>query len=370
MTSRIAHVPAIQEDETLSSWILRLAHNHSATGHELCYLLWPGHQFWTRDVDRTASDSLLDEVSHTTGVPKETLARATLRDLIRATGFPDNPNGYQRGVLPVGVYHRIRRRFGQQYCPECLAQKPAYLRKLWRLEFIVACPTHGTLLRDSCPACGAPFIPHRSHALTKAVCHQCGADLATVEREMPSDMAARLQQAVLAALARFPNDPADGTGAGRRDGLAWSSVEAIEPKVLLDGLHRLCRLMARRSSVLRHRSRRGRVIWGLLRSGERAVVMSEVGNCLSDWPAGFIAWTNAADLTQHYLEEEFGPWPYWVKETIEQLPYSHGPTNVRRPRKKQYLSMLRKTYVSPSAYREARAALLLKKAGMLPGTRG
>lgn len=370
MTSRVAHVPVFQEDETLSSWLLRLARNHSATGHELCSLLWPRHQFWTRDIDRTASDVLLEEIAQTTGVPKETLARATLRDLISATGFPDNPKGYQRGVLPVGIYHRIRRRFGQQYCPNCLSLKPAYLRKLWRFEFVVACPVHGTLLRDACQACGAPFIPHRNHALTKIRCHQCGIALTTGDQEVPSEMAIQLQQVALSALVGFSENQMSTAHTWHRDESGWSFVETIDPKALLDGLHRLCRLAARQSRDLRHKSRGSQVIWGLLRSPDRAAVMSEVGVWLSNWPVGFIAWAYKADLTQHYLEMQFGPWPDWVKGAIACLPYSHGPTNVSRPRKPLCLSALRKAYASRSAYREARAALLLKKAGIQQRLRG
>src|SRR5207237_2020459 len=59
----------------------------------------------------------------------------------------------------------------------CLAQEPAYLRRRWRLAACVACPIHGVRLRDACPSCGAPFVPHRHHALLNRTCHDCGKPL-------------------------------------------------------------------------------------------------------------------------------------------------------------------------------------------------
>ncbi len=62
MKAALAHVPVPRPGETFSSILLRLARNHAASAHELCAMLWPGFQFWTRDIDRTASDELLEAV--------------------------------------------------------------------------------------------------------------------------------------------------------------------------------------------------------------------------------------------------------------------------------------------------------------------
>ncbi|MGA9393739.1 MAG: TniQ family protein [Azonexus sp.] len=370
MTACVAHLPTIRNGETLSSLLLRLAHNHSASGHELCTLLWPRFQFWTRDIDRTASDALLDDISRVTGIGRDVLERATLRGLVKATGFQEGMPGCQRGILPVGVYHRIRRRFGQQYCPVCLAEKPAYLRKLWRLEFMVACPRHGNLLRDSCPNCDAPFIPHRSHALTKAQCHRCGSSLTAIERVVSTDSAVMLQQSVLTALANtLLDDKSSEVGDCVTKDFAWTFFTDIENAAVLDGVHRLCRLAARASDALPHASVSERTVWTLLRVPERVVVMSLVARWLSDWPDEWVRWAINADMTQHYLDHEYGPWPGWVGSAIARLPYSHGPVDIRRHRRNLSIRQLRKEHSSLAAYRQARAALLLKKAGVLSGIR-
>src|SRR5262249_54090846 len=54
-----------------------------------------------------------------------------------------------------------------------------YFRRMWRLGFIVACPSHGVILRDSCPKCGKPACPHRVSLDDPSLrhCYNCRANL-------------------------------------------------------------------------------------------------------------------------------------------------------------------------------------------------
>jgi TniQ len=88
--------------------------------------------------------------------------------------------------MPVGVYHRTRRRFGLQYCPDCLAEDgEPYYRRRWRLAFMTVCERHAVPLRDRCPWCGAAVNFHRGEmgdyrkfAVTSlTLCYACGHDL-------------------------------------------------------------------------------------------------------------------------------------------------------------------------------------------------
>ncbi|BAO28289.1 hypothetical protein SUTH_00475 [Sulfuritalea hydrogenivorans sk43H] len=173
-----------------------------------------------------------------------------------------------------------------------------------------------------------------------------------------------LQKAVLDALADANNHAATATDDGANERVGWHFLGDIGNAAYLDGVHRLCRLAARASDALPCQSGRSRTVWTLLRVTERAMVMAKVGRWLSNWPKEWVSWAGVSDLTQHYLEKEYGPWPGWVKPAIAQLPYSHGPVNVRRPRQKRCLSRLRKEHKSLAVYRQARAALLLTKAGL------
>lgn len=367
MSVLVAHVPSRRPDETLSSILLRLARKHSASAHEICTLLWPGHEIWTRDTDRTVSDASIAAISRVTGIDASLLERATLRGLVEALGLPQMRCGSQEGVLPVGVYHRVRRRFGQQYCSRCLDERPVYLRRLWRLEFVVSCPRHGALLRDACPICDAPFIPHRYHAMTRRRCHQCAAILTGGESISIMTPASNLQQAVLAILVERGAIDADVFESDALVSPYQRHASAIGGTALIEGVRRLCRLATRRLPKSPKQCEESAKVWTLLRTVERANVMARVGHWLDDWPKAWIEWAEVNDLTRHTLTSEYGPWPDWVTSAMGGLPYSHGPVNVNRSRWPIRLSELRAQHSVLSTYREVRAGLLLKKAEAMQG---
>ena len=85
-------------------------------------------------------------------------------------------------LLPIGIYHRTRRLFGQQCCVKCLAEDDApYFRRKWRLAFVTICTRHQIELTDRCPTCAAPIVFIRSeigergryNALQMTKCHNC-----------------------------------------------------------------------------------------------------------------------------------------------------------------------------------------------------
>jgi hypothetical protein len=357
-------VPVPRPGETFSSILLRLARNHAASAHELCAMLWPGRQFWTRDIDRTAGDKMIEAVARDTGLSRAKLEAATLRGLVKALGFPERLQGSQRGILPVGVYHRVRRRFGQQYCPVCLAADPPYLRRVWRLEIMVVCPEHGVLLRDACPSCDAPFIPHRDHSLVRHRCHHCGSPLTLGHAGNVTPRAAMLQQAALRTLSGLLEDVADALEHSAIPAPHWPALQGIGDRELLDGIHRLCQTAAHLSETgpVDH-SESHRQTWTLLRTRERVVVMEQVGAWLADWPHAWTGWARKRGLTRHFLEVSHGPWPDWVKKGFEDIPYSFGPVGIRRHRA-HGLGVPRGRFASMGLWREARARALLRRAGV------
>ena len=147
----------------------------------------------------------------------EALARrsqVTVGTLTAALGWPvpANPGGLVSGIpghvlrrveeqaglpagrLDVAVLDRylplgpIRRR-GSWYCPSCLAERDGRWLLIWRLGWVFACPAHGVLLCDTCPACGraprgragrAGLNPPGTCANTIKRNNCCGADLRQV----------------------------------------------------------------------------------------------------------------------------------------------------------------------------------------------
>jgi len=155
--------PQPQPDELLSSWMIRLAHANRFKIHSF-YSQFFGRerQVWTRDIDHFAPSWLLQGLSVRSGLPIDRLERLTLLHLESTVFEHFNEKGVTRWVMPLSVYHRTRRAYGQHYCPVCLYEdQMPYLRWHWRLALMAVCTTHGVLLEDRCLACHRPLAPHR-----------------------------------------------------------------------------------------------------------------------------------------------------------------------------------------------------------------
>lgn len=159
--------PQIQPGEILSSWMLRIAQANGFKAHTFyAQQLGRSREIWTRDIDHLAPDWLIALLAERTGASIEAVSATTLRAFEGIVFERINATGATRWLLPLGVYHRTRRAFGQQFCPVCLAADARpYLRQRWRLSINVVCAEHGVLLLDRCTACGKPLAPHRADIL-------------------------------------------------------------------------------------------------------------------------------------------------------------------------------------------------------------
>ena len=118
-----------------------------------------------RTVDHRPGEVLLKLISAKTGTP---LARVAAASVSRHAN--------------VGICRNDRSRDVIAFCPACL-KGGAYFRRRWRLDFVLVCEVHKTLLYDGCPACRGLVrlerIPLAAESL--ATCHCCGFDLTTAE---------------------------------------------------------------------------------------------------------------------------------------------------------------------------------------------
>lgn len=176
-----------QPDELLSCWLIRLAHGHGLKVQTFSNLLF-GHrrQVWNRDVDRLGPSWLIEELSHRTGTPMSAAEATCLRAYEGVLFQSFKLSGSLPWVLTIGMYHRTRSAYGQQFCPLCLsADEVTYYRRSWRLAFMTVCPEHEVMLHDRCPQCESPLSFHRAEmgrggvddALEMSMCHACGMDL-------------------------------------------------------------------------------------------------------------------------------------------------------------------------------------------------
>ncbi len=172
-------------DELLSSWLIRLAMAHGVKLHTLSTTTWPRKAIWNRDVDKSADEEVVRVLAGKT-LTLLNRARGTTLSSYEGLLFEGyNYYGPTPWLLPVGVYHRLRLRYGQQFCPRCLAEdREPYYRRRWRLAFMVCCERHRTTLCDRCPRCGSPVNFHRNElgdftqpvAVSMTNCHACGLD--------------------------------------------------------------------------------------------------------------------------------------------------------------------------------------------------
>lgn len=182
-------------DELLSSWLVRLAHAHGLKVQTFCRLFFGNaYQVWNRDIDRQGPEWLTETLCRHTATPPETAKETTLQAYEGVLYRRFRESSTLQWILPLFVYHRTRKGFGLQFCPRCLTEDAEpYFRKRWRVAFCTYCPTHGTMLHDCCPHCGAPIAFHRRELgrqnqvepglLTQ--CFDCGFDF----REAPSTLA-------------------------------------------------------------------------------------------------------------------------------------------------------------------------------------
>ncbi|TMC42314.1 MAG: hypothetical protein E6J31_04455 [Chloroflexi bacterium] len=76
-------------------------------------------------------------------------------------------------------------------CPICLGEYHAYDRLYWRTRFLVTCPQHVVILRESCPTCHAAIPSLRPSPI---LCSACGKGN---YRASPCSLEPYLQEALL-----------------------------------------------------------------------------------------------------------------------------------------------------------------------------
>lgn len=175
-------------DELLSSWLMRIAHGHGLKVQTFCNLIFGNRrQVWNRDIDRLGPDWLLDTLAECTGTPRDVAFSTTLRAYEGQLFRKFRSAGTLHWIQTLMIYHRKRQGYGMQLCPTCLREgAQPYYRRIWRVSFCTFCPSHGCMLLDRCPDCGAGISFHRTDVGNYQLqelsgvlvrCHRCSIDL-------------------------------------------------------------------------------------------------------------------------------------------------------------------------------------------------
>ena len=171
--------PKPQEDELLSSWLVRVARAHltlTTSFTNMHFKEYKNNIIWQRDLDIWCPDKLIDRISFKSGYSEEIIFNMTLRSLEgiiadKITGKSNTPN-----IRALGNYCHIKKNGGLMFCPECLNEdKIPYFRKIWRLKEHIICEKHNIKLLSRCSNCSAPLTISKSFKEKDFIfCYKCG----------------------------------------------------------------------------------------------------------------------------------------------------------------------------------------------------
>lgn len=293
-------------DELLSSWMVRLARGNGYKIHGF-YTQFFGldRQIWNRDIDHLAPRWLISGLSERTGIPESRIEQMALRTLETYAFERLNDAGTTRWLMALGVFHRTRRAFGQQFCPICLSEDAEpYLRRSWRLALTTICEQHGVVLQDRCNACGRPVVPHRadmtSHRsrlphMSIVRCSFCRA-LITAPSTQASDDEIELQRNINEIVAV---------------GYAAIGNSVVYSHLYLDGL----RILMAGLSALSNKAGRS-VDFERAPILERLARLKAANDLLVEWPEAFLA--RCATIKKPYssFTASKGTNPYWLHHVL------------------------------------------------------
>ncbi|MBS1186610.1 MAG: hypothetical protein H6R04_628 [Burkholderiaceae bacterium] len=322
--------PQPLSDEVLSSWMVRLAFANGYPLHTFyAALLRHKEPIWNRDIDRHPSPSLINLLSQQTRQQPDALQAMTL-SAYNGVVFGNMPMiGNAPWILPVGVFHRTRRRAGMQFCPICLQLDVIpYFRRRWRLAFYAMCEHHFCVMHDGCPRCHSSIAFHRHGVgLKKSIpenalrlCHHCMFDLRWSKPKYLNwpDPHSWIQ---LRSMLNFFDDG------------VWAVGSCTLPVGVpfFQGLRALARMIyGRHGHHLRHqlskelgipvaeRFSAKNIEFEFLCPEDRLVLMLTTFWLLENWPARFVSTCKAVRFTRSRIAEVPTLLPYWLARIADE----------------------------------------------------
>lgn len=285
---------------------------------------------WNRDIDRHPSEKLIFLLSSQTGQSARRLHQLTLASFesVLFESLPSIGNGSL--ILPVGVFHRVRRRTGMQYCPLCLnSDSVPFYRKTWRLAVHVLCPVHQCVMEEHCPSCLAPIAYHRHgvgrerEVLQNALwyCSHCGFDLRlSLPRELIwPDENSRLNLLKIIS--------ACNGGQWNCGGMTPSfSLLFFKGLRILLGLihgrhgHRILPGLATSIGIDARLPLKGsHMEFEFLNVGDRLQLLLMVSWLLLDWPSRFVELCRAGRLTRSRVSDDVNSLPFWLAAVVNEF---------------------------------------------------
>lgn len=337
--------------EILSCYLARIAYAHGIGPRRFYSHFLPGVPLWSRDIDRSASRQLQNELAAYGATGLENISNMTLQDFELVFA---RPSPGRRGICPwinaIGSASDNRRRTGMQYCSECLREDPTF-KRIWRLSFVTVCLKHQVQLSDCCAYCSAPVLFHRTDSFDLA-CYVCGH---RYTRSGTPDAADETIEECVGLQQMFFHVISEG-----RVELGGQTVDAA---TFFAGASFLLRFIkpAVRSHVAPPDATNmptGQI--ELLRTGDRAKQCVTLRRLLTAWPAQFLEF--ATDRKIRVSDAEKRQAPVWMRPAVEALPVKQ--LRARKAATAPIRLKLRALHRNKAPHwRTKRATLLLSAAG-------
>lgn len=174
--------PRPEEDELLSSWLVRVALAHDTMPWSFYNMHFPEYKniLFSRDVDVWAPKDLINKLVWKSGYSYEQIYNLTLKSYIGTLLPIFNPSGWNKYFSYIKARARSNKLYGQKYCVKCLQEdKNPYFRKKWRLKTVTRCKKHKIEFRDRCPSCEMPISLYKFNrdGFGFCRCWHCGTKL-------------------------------------------------------------------------------------------------------------------------------------------------------------------------------------------------
>lgn len=385
--------PRPRADETMTSWLLRIAEAIGIPFQDLCRSAWLGRKVQQSNLNRCPSETIISALMVVTGRGREAILATTLGSL-EGVMFQGALESRTQWVLPSP---KGKGNTGlQQFCPECLAEdeKP-YYRLSWQLAFVTGCPRHANRsLLDACPSCGHPLDPAHNEApkvrnqpdLPITHCRKCKLDLreaigmrADSNGPLPSRidlMGQRLQARMLVGL--------------KSGWIELGGNDPIHSCLGFDGVHQIVKILAAKRSAPRLWSVIGRRLgldgenlWQFIGANgnwfeslgvaQRRLLMGMTAWLLEEWPNRFVSVCQEAKVwSNHIKQDRRDRTPFWLDKVIdEHLKIQHAawrdPAQKGQKRTVDSYTRLGKRVMSTRLVDRARKILFIREHPELVG---
>ncbi len=225
-------------------------------------------------------------------------------------------------IMSVDVYHRLRLKFGLQFCSMCLSEGEPYFRRKWRLAFVTSCEKHKKLLLDRCPYCMSALNFHRLKLRDGqiSICFNCRKDLAHVSRYQrnvdPREVAVQIELKKI-----------------MHRGWLMIDKRPVYSHLFFSVYHQLCRLVMHAFRTNKWANLKGipgyqiddyfadhRYFEDLPVISRKATIII-VGWLLEDWPNRFREFCSENRIYRSLLAKDFRTAPFWYLSVINNFLY-------------------------------------------------